>query len=460
MSLQPNAGSQGEFAGLMAIRGYHEAEEVASCRVASCELEEGVVSSSSQLATSNSPTDNSFRRDVCLIPTSAHGTNPASAVVAGFRVVPVACRADGDIDLDDLRSKAEQHADRLGALMITYPSTHGVFERGVREACRIIHEHGGQVYLDGANMNAQVGLTSPAAVGADVCHLNLHKTFCIPHGGGGPGVGPVCAAEHLAPYLPTRAAGEGLTYDRIANDGNRESNDSSRSSPRHCVTASFQISAAPFGSPAILPIPWMYIQMMGERGLTDATRVAILNANYMARRLESSFDIVFRGSQESGGRVAHEFIIDCRAFQKSAGVSVEDIAKRLIDYGFHAPTMSWPVAGTMMIEPTESEPLGELDRFCDAMLSIREEITRIERGDWPRNDNPLHNAPHTAEHTSADEWSHAYPRSVAAYPTEYQRHRKYWPPVGRVDNPYGDRNLVCTCPPMSEYQSDRGQGIE
>jgi glycine dehydrogenase len=389
-SLQPNAGSQGEYAGLLAIRAYHKAN--------------------SQL-----------QRDVCLIPVSAHGTNPASAVIAGMKVVPVNCTENGDIDLADLRAKVDQHRDTLAALMITYPSTHGVFEAGVREACAIVHEFGGQVYMDGANMNAQVGLTSPGAIGADVCHLNLHKTFCIPHGGGGPGVGPICVAKHLAPYLPSTAAVG-------------------------------PVSAAPYGSASILPISWMYIAMMGAAGLTHATKVAILNANYMAKRLSSRFNILYTGLNN---RVAHEFILDCRAFEKSAGVTVEDIAKRLMDYGFHAPTMSWPVPGTLMIEPTESESKAELDRLCDALLSIRDEIAAIEAGQMDRKDNPLKHAPHTAAAVTADDWPHAYSRKLAAFPAPWTLKHKYWPTVARIDNAWGDRNLVCTCEPMSAYADAR-----
>ncbi|MEM9419390.1 MAG: aminomethyl-transferring glycine dehydrogenase [Planctomycetota bacterium] len=392
VSLQPNAGSQGEYAGLMAIRSYHHA-------------------------------NGDTQRTKCLIPTSAHGTNPASAVIAGMTVVPVACRDNGDIDMDDLAAKAKQHADELSCLMITYPSTHGVFEDTIRQACDLIHQHGGQVYMDGANMNAQVGLTSPGKIGADVCHLNLHKTFCIPHGGGGPGMGPIGVVAHLAEHLPGNPAeGEG-----------------------------YAISAAPYGSPMILPISWMYIAMMGPAGLKQATEQAILNANYMAARLRGHYDILYTGPS---GTVAHEFIVDVRPFEKSAGITVDDFAKRLMDYGFHAPTMSWPVAGTLMIEPTESESKAELDRFCDAMISIKEEIGRVEAGEWPREDNPLKGAPHTADHVTSDDWPHAYPRQTAAYPDPRQRElgAKFWPAVGRIDNPYGDRNLVCTCAPMESYK--------
>jgi glycine dehydrogenase len=387
-SLQPNAGSQGEYAGLLAIRRYHHSR--------------------------NEP-----HRDICLIPTSAHGTNPASAVIAGFRVVPIECDDRGNVDLADLRKKADAHARDLGALMVTYPSTHGVFESHIRDICEVVHAHGGQVYLDGANMNAQVGLCRPGDFGADVCHLNLHKTFCIPHGGGGPGMGPICVAKQLVPFLP---------------------GDPTAAEYRGAV------SAAPLGSASILTIPWMYIRMMGPEGLRRATQVAILNANYMAQRLRSHYNLLFTGES---GRVAHEFILDCRPFE-AAGIKVEDIAKRLIDYGFHAPTMSWPVAGTLMIEPTESESKEELDRFCDAMIHIRQEIALVENGTWDKLDNPLKHAPHTAA-SLAGEWKHAYSREQAAYPTRWLHARKYWPPVGRVDNPYGDRNLVCACTPMSEY---------
>jgi len=393
VSLQPNAGSQGEYAGLMVIRAYHR----------------------------RNGDDN---RDVCLIPTSAHGTNPASAVIAGYRVVPVKCDDQGNIDLDDLRSKASQHADNLGALMITYPSTHGVFETTIQEVCAVVHEHGGQVYLDGANMNAMVGLATLSDLGADVCHLNLHKTFCIPHGGGGPGMGPICAAEHLRPFLP----GHSVLRPESAGE--------------HAIG---EISAAPYGSPAILPISWAYIAMMGSDGLTRATRISILNANYMAARMNGSYDVLFTGPN---GLSAHEFIIDCRDFQKTANVRIDDIAKRLMDYGFHAPTMAWPVPGTLMVEPTESEAKDELDRFCDALIAIRNEIADIENGKADREDNLLLGAPHTIAAIASDDWSHPYSREQAVYPARWLRDAKFWPPVARIDNPYGDRNLVCTCPPM------------
>ncbi|MGH7177236.1 MAG: aminomethyl-transferring glycine dehydrogenase, partial [Tepidisphaeraceae bacterium] len=392
--LQPNAGSQGEYAGLLVIRAYHESR-------------------------------GQGHRKVCLIPESAHGTNPASAVVAGFTVVPVKTADDGSIDITDLKSKSQEHKDDLAALMLTYPSTRGVFEESVKQVCKIVHAHGAQVYMDGANMNAQVGLCRPGDIGADVCHLNLHKTFCIPHGGGGPGMGPICVAKHLAPFLP-----DGDPKSEIRN-------------PK-CVGA---VSAAPYGSPSILTISWVYIALMGAEGLKRATEVAILNANYMAKRLEGYYPVLFKGSS---GRVAHEFVIDCRQFDPSAGIKVEDIAKRLMDFGFHAPTMSWPVPGTMMIEPTESETKAELDRFCDAMIAIRSEIREIEEGRADRTDNVLKNAPHTIASVSKNEWSHKYPREQAAYPLPWLHDHKFWPAVGRVDNPFGDRNLVCTCPPMQE----------
>ena len=395
VSIQPNAGSQGEYAGLLAIRAWHESR-------------------------------GDHQRDICLIPSSAHGTNPASAAMCGYRVVVTACDKDGNIDMADLAAKAAQHADKLAALMVTYPSTHGVFETTITDICQLIHSHGGQVYMDGANMNAQVGLTSPGRIGADVCHLNLHKTFCIPHGGGGPGVGPVCVAEHLVPFLPNHPmredAGPATSYGPV--------------------------SAAPYGSALILPISYAYIRMMGGAGLTRATEVAILNANYIATRLRPHYPILYVGAS---GMVAHECIIDCRGFAATSGIQVEDIAKRLQDYGYHAPTMSWPVAGTLMIEPTESESKAELDRFCDAMIAIRGEITDIEKGVLDKQDNPLKNAPHTAREVIAETWTHAYSRERAAYPLPYVAAAKYWPPVKRVDNVYGDRNLVCTCEPLEAY---------
>jgi glycine dehydrogenase len=367
------------------------------------------------------------QRDACLIPVSAHGTNPASAIVAGMRVVPVACDAEGNIDLADLRKKAEEHRDQLAACMITYPSTHGVFEEHVRAICDVVHANGGLVYMDGANMNAQVGLVRPADLGADVCHLNLHKTFCIPHGGGGPGMGPIGVVDALAPFLP------GHPVIRPLSAG------------KHAIGP---ISAAPYGSALILPIPWVYIALMGSDGLRRATEIAILAANYMAKRLEGHYDVLFTNQH---GRCAHEFIVDCRSFDRTAGIKIDDIAKRLIDFGFHAPTMSWPVAGTLMIEPTESESKPELDRFCDAMIAIREEIRAIEEGRADREDNPLKHAPHTAAAVSSDAWPHRYSREQAAYPAPWLKQFKFWPAVGRVDNPYGDRNLVCTCDSVEAY---------
>jgi glycine dehydrogenase len=361
-----------------------------------------------------------------LIPTSAHGTNPASAVLAGLRVVAVECDSRGNVDLEDLTRKAAEHAERLAALMLTYPSTHGVFEERVREVCDVVHRHGGLVYLDGANMNAQVGICRPGDYGADVCHLNLHKTFCIPHGGGGPGMGPIAVKERLAPFLPGHPSNE-------------------------AAGSVGPVSAAPYGSPSILPIPWAYIRMMGGAGLRRATQVAILNANYMAQRLAPHYPILFKG--ERGG-VAHEFILDLRPLKKRTGIEVDDIAKRLMDYGFHSPTMSFPVAGTLMVEPTESEPRAELDRFCDAMIAIREEIRAIEEGRSDREDNPLRNAPHTAQAVITEQWTHAYSREQAAYPAPWTREHKYWPPVGRIDNARGDRQLVCVCTEsLGEQQS-------
>ena len=394
VSLQPNAGSQGEYAGLLAIRKYHKSR-------------------------------GQEQRDVCLIPSSAHGTNPASAVMAGCRVVVVACDAGGNVDLADLTAKAKEHADKLAALMLTYPSTHGVFEEDVQKLCAVVHEYGGQVYMDGANMNGQVGLCRPAELGADVCHINLHKTFAIPHGGGGPGAGPIALASHLVPFLP------GHPVIQVGSDQSIGT-----------------ISAAPWGSANILLVAWAYARMMGAAGLTHATKMAILNANYIADRLQDHFPVVYRGKQ---GRVAHECIVDLRPLKKSAGVEAEDVAKRLMDYGFHAPTMSFPIPGTLMIEPTESESKAELDRFCDAMIAIRQEIREIETDMQPRGDNLLKNAPHTAEALLATEWSHPYPRERAAYPLPYLRNHKYWPPVGRLDNVQGDRQFVCACPPLSSY---------
>jgi glycine dehydrogenase len=364
---------------------------------------------------------------VCLIPASAHGTNPASAVMAGMQVVVVKSSEDGTIDLADLKAKAAEHAQRLAALMITYPSTHGVFEEDVREICQVVHEHGGQVYLDGANLNALVGIAAPGKFGADVSHLNLHKTFCIPHGGGGPGVGPICVGQHLAPFLP----GHSIVDMDGPSAGNRA------------------IAAAPWGSASILPISWIYIRMMGREGLKKATQTAILSANYIAGRLAPAFPVLYSGRN---GRVAHECIIDIRPFKESCGITEEDVAKRLIDFGFHSPTMSFPVPGTLMIEPTESESLAELDRFCEAMILIREEIRAIENGEIDALNNPLHNAPHTAEVLLSESWDRPYSREKAAYPAEWSRDSKFWPFVGRVDNAYGDRNLVCTCPPIEAYE--------
>ncbi|TNH31648.1 aminomethyl-transferring glycine dehydrogenase [Micromonospora orduensis] len=393
VSVQPNAGSQGELAGLLAIRSYH--------------------------ASRGEP-----HRDVCLIPSSAHGTNAASAVMAGMRVVVVACDDDGNVDLVDLDAKIDKHRDALAAIMVTYPSTHGVYETGIASLCAKVHDAGGQVYVDGANLNALVGFAKPGKFGADVSHLNLHKTFCIPHGGGGPGVGPVAVRAHLAPFLP----GDPLGAHADATPA---------------------ISAAKYGSAGILPIPWAYLRMMGAQGLTRATGVAVLAANYVAARLRGHFGVLYAGNK---GLVAHECILDLRPLTKATGVSVDDVAKRLIDYGFHAPTMSFPVAGTLMVEPTESEDLAELDRFCDAMIAIRAEIEQVASGQWPAGDNPLANAPHTAAMVSGDEWPHAYPRSVGAYPAGVDRAGKYWPPVRRIDGAYGDRNLVCSCPSPEAFE--------
>jgi glycine dehydrogenase len=394
VSLQPNAGSQGEYAGLLVIRAWHRSR-------------------------------NEGHRTTCLIPQSAHGTNPASAVMAGMQVVPVKSDARGNVDLDDLRAKAAAHRETLAALMVTYPSTHGVFEGSIREICRIVHEHGGQVYMDGANMNAQVGLCRPGDIGADVCHLNLHKTFCIPHGGGGPGMGPIGVARHLVPFLPGHPI---VDLDHA----------------QACGT----VSAAPWGSSAILPISWAYIALMGYDGLAEASKIAILNANYVAARLREHYNVLYTGPR---GLVAHECIIDTRPFKASAGVDVEDIAKRIIDYGFHPPTVSFPVAGTLMIEPTESESKEELDRFCDALIAIREEIREVEEGRAERGNNLLTNAPHTMQQVIADGWNRPYPRERAAYPSRAVREHKVWPTVGRIDSAYGDRNLVCVCPPMEAY---------
>jgi len=395
VSLQPNSGAQGEFTGLMVIRAYHR------------ERGQGV-------------------RDVVLIPDSAHGTNPASSAMAGMRVVVIAGRPNGSIDVDDLRAKAKANADRLAALMVTYPSTHGVFEDDIQDICKIVHEHGGQVYMDGANMNAQVGLTSPAVIGADVVHLNLHKTFGIPHGGGGPGMGPIAVASHLAPYLP----GHSLV----------------KTGGTHAISA---VSAAPWGSASILLISYGYIRMLGGRGMAEATCNAILNANYIKCCLEGHFSVLYTRAK---GRVAHELIFDLRPLKQQSGIDETDVAKRLMDYGFHAPTVSFPVAGTLMVEPTESEAKDELDRFCQAMKSIRQEIQAVIDGKADRSDNVLKNAPHTASEIASADWRHPYTREQAVFPLPFVRERKFWPSVSRIDNPYGDRNLFCTCPPVSQYR--------
>jgi len=395
ISLQPNAGAQGEYTGLLVIRKYHGSR-------------------------------GEDHRRICLIPQSAHGTNPASAVMAGLKVVVVACDDRGNIDVADLRAKASKHANDLAALMVTYPSTHGVFEESIREICDITHQHGGQVYMDGANLNAQVGLCRPAEIGADVCHLNLHKTFCIPHGGGGPGMGPIGVKKHLAPFLPGHPVIPTGGEDPLGT-----------------------VSAAPFGSASILPIPWVYIRMMGSDGLTHATKMAILNANYIARRLDAHYPVLYKGAN---GFVAHECILDVRHLKKSAGIEVDDIAKRLMDYGFHAPTVSFPVAGTLMVEPTESEPKSELDRFCDAMIAIRQEIGEIEAGRMDPTNNPLKNAPHTATAVTVEAWNRPYARELAVFPSPATREYKFWPSVARIDAVYGDRNLVCTCLPVEAYK--------
>ena len=395
MSFQPNSGAQGEYAGLMVIRAYHESR-------------------------------NDFHRNIALIPSSAHGTNPASAVMAGMKVVVTKCDENGNIDLVDLREKAEQNADNLSCLMVTYPSTHGVFEESIKEICAMIHEFGGQVYMDGANMNAQVGLTSPATIGADVCHLNLHKTFCIPHGGGGPGMGPIGVAKQLVPFLPNHAVVQEVGGEKGIS----------------------AVSSAPYGSASILTISYAYIAMMGGDGLTRATETAILNANYIKARLEGHYPVLYTGSE---GRCAHEMILDCRPFKISAGVEAEDIAKRLMDYGFHAPTLSFPVAGTLMIEPTESESKAELDRFCDAMIAIREEIAEIENGDADKANNVLKHAPHTQAVVLSENWDRPYTREKAVFPLSYVKANKFWPSVSRIDSAYGDRNLVCSCVAIEEY---------
>jgi glycine dehydrogenase len=393
-SLQPNSGAQGEYAGLLTIRAYHAAR-------------------------------NEANRNVILIPISAHGTNPASAVMAGFKVVVTKCDEAGNIDVTDMKANAEKYAANLAGLMVTYPSTHGVFEESIKEICSLIHDNGGLVYMDGANMNAQVGLTSPGNIGADVCHLNLHKTFAIPHGGGGPGMGPICVNKKLAPYLPSHVA-----QTTGGND------------PIHAV------SASPYGSASILLISYAYIKLLGPAGLKSSTEYAILNANYMKARLEGAYKILYSGKN---GSCAHEFIVDLRPFKQSAGIEAEDVAKRLMDYNFHAPTLSFPVAGTIMIEPTESEDKAELDRFCDALLNIREEIKAIENGNADKADNALKNAPHTQFVICASEWNHQYSRETAAFPLEYVKQNKFWPSISRVNNTYGDRNLICTCEPVESY---------
>jgi glycine dehydrogenase len=394
VSLQPNSGAQGEYTGLMVIRAYYQ------------DVGEG-------------------HRNIVLVPASAHGTNPASAVLSGMNVVVVSCDGEGNIDFGDLINKVSEHRDNLAAIMITYPSTHGVFEENITDICSLIHENGGQVYMDGANMNAQVGLTSPSTIGADICHLNLHKTFSIPHGGGGPGMGPICAAEHLSPYLPG--------HPLVPVGGGKS------------ITA---VASAPWGSGCILLISYGYIKMLGSKGVTDASKVAILNANYLKSRLERYYRVLYDGTH---GRVAHEFILDLRPLKTSFGIEVEDVAKRLMDYGFHAPTISWPVPGTMMIEPTESEGKGELDRFCDALIAIYHEAKEISSGTADSKDNVLKNSPHTAEEVLSDKWSHPYTREKAVYPLPYVKINKFWPPVGRINNPYGDKNLVCVCPPIDAF---------
>jgi glycine dehydrogenase (decarboxylating) len=400
ISLQPNAGAQGEYAGLMVIRKFH--------------IHNG-----------------DHHRNICLIPSSAHGTNPASAQMAGMKVVVVNCDHEGNVDINDLKTKVELHSKQLAALMVTYPSTHGVFEESIKDICKIIHDHGGQVYMDGANLNALVGIAKPGVFGPDVCHMNLHKTFCIPHGGGGPGMGPIGVNKHLEPFLPNHVVVK------------------ENSGPSTGIGA---VSAAPWGSASILPISWMYIKMMGPNGLRKATEVAILNANYISKKLEGHFKTLYKGKR---GLVAHECIIDLREIKAQSGINEEDIAKRLIDYGFHAPTMSWPVPGTLMIEPTESESLHEIDKFCGALINIKKEITMVQNKIFDLLDNPLKNAPHTHIELSADIWEHKYTREQAAYPLSFLKQNKFWPPVARVDNVYGDRNLVCSCPSLDSYRDEK-----
>ena len=427
ISLQPNAGSQGEYAGLLAIRAFQKAQ-------------------------------GQGHRNICLIPSSAHGTNPASAQMAGLTVVVTACDAQGNVDMADLQAKCEQHSAALSCMMITYPSTHGVFETQVKELCALVHSHGGRVYVDGANMNALVGVAAPGEFGGDVSHLNLHKTFCIPHGGGGPGVGPVCVVADLVPYLPGHATGglygngvgaqfsDGPPLGKLAPSGG---------SAAHEVASVGAISAAPLGNAAVLPISWMYCRMMGPEGLQQATEVAILSANYISSRLEAHYPTLYASQTSEGrGHVAHECILDLRPLKESSGITAEDVAKRLADYGFHAPTLSFPVPGTLMVEPTESETLDELDRFIHAMIAIRGEIAKVERGEWPRDNNPLVHAPHTAASLMAAEWARPYSRETGAFPLASLKHAKYWPPIGRVDNVYGDRNLFCSCVPLSDYEND------
>jgi glycine dehydrogenase len=416
ISLQPNAGSQGEYAGLLAIRAYHASK-------------------------------GESQRNICLIPSSAHGTNPASAQMVGLQVVVTKCDESGNVDMADLKAKCEQHSANLAAVMITYPSTHGVFETTVKELCALVHQHGGRVYVDGANMNALVGVAAPGEFGGDVSHLNLHKTFCIPHGGGGPGVGPVCVVEDLVPFLPGHATAARQGAYAAAPGRPKQGSAPLGGSEPHEVGSVGAVSAAPLGNAAVLPISWMYIRMMGAEGLKHATEAAILSANYISKRLKDHYPTLYASAN---GHVAHECILDLRGLKETSGVMAEDVAKRLMDYGFHAPTLSFPVANTLMVEPTESETLEELDRFIDAMIAIRNEIRQIEKGEWPQGDNPLKNAPHTAASLLTSKWSHPYSREVGAASTSTRANQKYWPPVGRVDNVYGDRNLFCSCVPVSE----------